>query len=139
MVECTGLENRRTARSRGFESLSLRPGLATWAVSPEPYVRGHPRHVFAACAAAHACYHVSAKTHRFRELPLVQSHQLRTTSDRFAARASHSVDTAVHRKSTEIDLKAKRLPVPAMAMLLSLRSYICLISLLSLKFLCHLP
>ena len=24
MVECTGLENRRTARYRGFESLSLR-------------------------------------------------------------------------------------------------------------------
>ena len=24
MVECTGLENRRAARSRGFESLSLR-------------------------------------------------------------------------------------------------------------------
>ncbi len=25
MVECNGLENRQTARSRGFESLSLRP------------------------------------------------------------------------------------------------------------------
>ncbi len=24
MVDCTGLENRRAARSRGFESLSLR-------------------------------------------------------------------------------------------------------------------
>ncbi len=53
---------------------------ATWAVSPEPFVRGRPRHVFAACAAAHACYRRSAKTHRSRELPLVRSHPLRSTS-----------------------------------------------------------
>ena len=54
--------------------------LATCAVSPEPLLRGHPRHVFAACAVAHARYRRSAKTRRSREVTLVRYRTLRSTS-----------------------------------------------------------
>ena len=35
MVDCTGLENRRTERYRGFESLSLRKKSGTTKVAPD--------------------------------------------------------------------------------------------------------
>ena len=54
--------------------------LATGAVSPEPLLRGHPRHVFAARAVARACYLWSAKTRRSREVTLVRYRTLRSTS-----------------------------------------------------------
>ena len=42
LVDCTGLENRRTARYRGFESLSLRiekrPLMRAFCFGPSPWL-----------------------------------------------------------------------------------------------------
>ena len=46
VVDCTGLENRRTERYRGFESLSLRKKSGTTKVVPDFVLQGYGKLVY---------------------------------------------------------------------------------------------